>query len=273
MNALVIIGTFAVLAALHFVPRMNVLAWLAAWWLAMFVVFKWGIEPPLPTSILNMFMAIVTLALLAYMSADSRHFATVREKLSRFITEDRYKIPLLIVVILVPCLIALQVYVDVNREPSPPGAGRTIHPAPPPTINFKGRTIDLIRDDNPHRILEVQNTELFSAHVENGRRVYYENCVFCHGDDLAGEGIFAHGFDPLPANLQDANTIGILQEAYLFWRIAKGGPGLPAESTPWSSAMPAWEAYLSEEEIWDVILFMYDYTGLRPRARENVEDH
>lgn len=273
MNLLVILAVVAVLVALYFVPRLNILAWLAIWWLATFTVLKWGIEPPLPSSILNMFMAIVTLALLAYMSADSRHFRTVRDNLNRFITEDRYKIPLIIVVILVPCLVALQVYMDISRSPSPPGAGRTIHPPPPTSISFQGRTIDLVRDDNPHRMLEVQNTELFAGHVENGKRIYYENCVFCHGDDLAGEGIFAHGFDPLPANFQDANTIGMLQEAYLFWRIAKGGPGLPSESTPWSSAMPAWETFLTEDEIWDVILFMYDYTGHRPRARENIEGH
>jgi len=60
----------------------------------------------------------------------------------------------------------------------------------------------------------------------------------------------------------------MLQETYLFWRIAKGAPDLPQESTPWSSAMPAWENFLSEEEIWDVILFLYDYTGQRPRALE-----
>ncbi|NNF02932.1 MAG: cytochrome c, partial [Rhodothermales bacterium] len=92
----------------------------------------------------------------------------------------------------------------------------------------------------------------------------------CHGDDMAGDGIFAHGLDPIPANFKDATTIAMLQEGYLFWRIAKGGPGLPPESTPWLSAMPAWELFLTEEEIWDVILFLYDYTGHRPRAREEV---
>jgi len=87
---------------------------------------------------------------------------------------------------------------------------------------------------------------------------------------MAGDGIFAHGLDPIPANFQDATTIAMLQEGYLFWRIAKGGPGLPDESTPWLSAMPAWELFLTEDEIWDVILFLYDYTGHRPRAREEA---
>ncbi len=30
--------------------------------------------------------------------------------------------------------------------------------------------------------------------------------------------------------------------------------------------MPAWERFLSEDEIWEVILFLYDFTGKRPRA-------
>jgi hypothetical protein len=37
--------------------------------------------------------------------------------------------------------------------------------------------------------------------------------------------------------------------------------------------MPAWEKFLKEEEMWDVILFLYDFTGQRPavRALEQVE--
>jgi hypothetical protein len=34
--------------------------------------------------------------------------------------------------------------------------------------------------------------------------------------------------------------------------------------------MPAWEKFLTEEEMWDVILFLYDFTGQRPRGREEV---
>ena len=54
----------------------------------------------------------------------------------------------------------------------------------------------------------------------------------------------------------------------MFWRIAKGGPGLPREGAPWNSAMPVWEDFLSEREIWSVILFLYDQTGWKPRTWE-----
>ena len=30
--------------------------------------------------------------------------------------------------------------------------------------------------------------------------------------------------------------------------------------------------FLTEDEMWDVILFLYDFTGQRPRARE-AEEH
>jgi hypothetical protein len=32
--------------------------------------------------------------------------------------------------------------------------------------------------------------------------------------------------------------------------------------------MPAWEKFLTEEEMWEAVLFLYDFTAQRPRARE-----
>jgi hypothetical protein len=34
--------------------------------------------------------------------------------------------------------------------------------------------------------------------------------------------------------------------------------------------MPAWEKFLKEEEMWDAILFLYDFTELKPRAKEEA---
>ncbi|MCB1036911.1 MAG: cytochrome c, partial [Acidobacteria bacterium] len=103
-----------------------------------------------------------------------------------------------------------------------------------------------------------------------GRKVYYKNCFWCHGDLMAGDGMFIHGLNPIPTNFQDQGTLPILQESFVFWRIAKGAPGLPEEGGPWASAMPAWEKFLTEDEMWNVVLFIYDFTGARPRARHEV---
>jgi mono/diheme cytochrome c family protein len=249
---------------------MNILAWAAAFWIALYVLFNYGVDPPLPASIVGMFLAITTLALLAYVSATSAYLAAAKRSIVRFMIDQRYTIPLVAVLVLLPALVAWRVYSNINQQPQPPISGRTIHPPPPLQINFKGKSINLATADNPFRPLETSDPDAFGQHVENGRRVYYENCVYCHGDNMEGDGLYAHGFDPIPANFNDPTTIAMLQETYLFWRIAKGGPGLPSESTPWVSAMPAWELFLTEEEIWDVILFLYDFTGYRPRAREEL---
>ena len=236
----------------------------------MYVIFSYGIDPPLPSSIISMFMAIVTLALFAYMSASTDYLATTKDRIVRFMVQKKYFVPLVIALIALPSLVAFRVYSNATQQPQPPSNTRTIHPPPPATISFKGKTLDLATAANPYRALEESDHAAFESHSANGRKVYFENCVYCHGDDMAGNGIFAHGFDPIPANFQDPTTIAMLQESYLFWRVAKGAPGLPEESTPWASAMPAWELFLSEEEIWDVIMFLYDYTGYEPRENEEI---
>ena len=87
--------------------------------------------------------------------------------------------------------------------------------------------------------------------------------------------VFAQVFNPIPADFTNSGTLPMLTESFVFWRIAKGGPGLPQEGTPWDSAMPAWENILDENEIWSVILFLYDQTGFLPRTwhEEGEEEH
>lgn len=267
MNYLVIAPIVIVMIALRF-TRLNILGWLAVWWIGIYLVLSYGIDPPLPSSILGMFMGIVTLALLAYASVRTEDIEFVKRSIIRFLTDNKFTVALVIVVLALPSLVALNTYMNVSKTPQPPLSARTIHPPPPTDISFKGKKIDLVNGVNPYRELQASDPESFKAHVENGRKVYYQNCVYCHGDNMSGDGIFAHSFDPIPANFQDPTTIAMLQETYLFWRIAKGAPGLPEESAPWASAMPAWENFLTEEEIWDVILFMYDFTGHKPRAKE-----
>jgi mono/diheme cytochrome c family protein len=254
-----------VLVALRF-AKPGVLAWTAAWWVVIYGLVRYGVDPPLPSSIVTMFMAISTVALLTYVFSDSQRLADTKRPIVRFMVEKKFRVPLLAAMVALPLLVAFKVYVGMSKEVMPPAFGRTIHPAPPQSITFAGKEIDLVGGDNPFRKLEGSDPSRFQEHVSNGRRVYYQNCVFCHGDNLDGDGIFAHALDPIPANFQDPTTIAMLQETYLFWRIAKGAPGLPEESGPWASAMPAWERFLTEDEIWDVILFLYDHTGRRPRA-------
>jgi len=132
----------------------------------------------------------------------------------------------------------------------------------------KEQKIDLIHGESPFRGLEKTDAKAFREHVENGRRIYYSNCFFCHGDALGGDGMYAHAVNPVPANFQDSGVLPNFQETFFFWRIAKGGPGMPDEGAPGDSVMPEWERFLTNDEIWDVILFLYADTGYRPRTFE-----
>ena len=120
-----------------------------------------------------------------------------------------------------------------------------------------------------HGRVEVDGEEIRFHHAPPGKKASV--AVFAgrvHGDLMGGAGMYAHALNPIPTNFQDPGTIAMLREAFLFWRIAKGAPGLPEEGGPWQSAMPAWELFLTEEEMWNVILFLYDFTGYKPRAVE-----
>ena len=269
MNILVVLAVAAVFGLLRF-RRVNLLIWALAWWAGIYVLLRFGFTAPIPASVVSMYMGIVSIAILAYVSSSEERREEVSRPVVRFMTEKRYTALLAATVIAIPALAAANVYVKMNVPLQPPFFPRTIHPASPSEITVHDKTIAIDAGDNPFRHLETSNPAEFRKHVENGRRVYYRNCVFCHGDDLGGNGMFAHGLDPIPTNFADGDTIANLRETFLFWRAAKGGPGLPEEGGPWDSAMPAWEKFLKEEEIWEVILFLYDFTGEKPRAKEEV---
>ena len=267
MNILVVLAVLVVFGLLRF-RRANLLLWAVAWWAGIYVLLRFGFTAPIPASVVSMYMGIVSIAILAYVSSSPERREEVSRPLVRLMTDKRYTAILFSTIIALPALAAANVYVQMNVPLEPPFFPRTIHPASPPEITVHDTKIAIDAGDNPFRQLETSNPEEFRKHVENGRRVYYQNCVFCHGDDLGGNGMFVHGLDPIPTNFADGDTIANLRETFLFWRAAKGGPGLPEEGGPWNSAMPAWEKFLTEEELWDVILFLYDFTGERPRARE-----
>ncbi len=266
MKIPVLLAVLVVFGILRF-RRAHLLLWAGAWWVGIYVLLRFGFTAPIPASVVMLYMGIISLGILAYMSSSQERRDEVSRPLIRLMTEKRYTALLAAVVVAIPALAAANVYVQMNVPIQPPLFSRTVHPASPPEITVHDKKIDL-DGENPFRHLETSNPAEFRTHVENGRKVFYRNCVFCHGDSLSANGMFAHGLDPIPTNFHD--TIPQLRETFLFWRISKGGPGLPEEGGPWDTAMPAWEKFLKEDEMWDAILFLYDYTGLRPRAKEEA---
>ncbi|OLB53164.1 MAG: cytochrome C [Candidatus Rokuibacteriota bacterium] len=229
-----------------------------------FVVLRFGIRPPAPWSVIQIYMTIVFLAVLIYVSADTDSWRSFVDPI-RVTLVDPSKRPLrLALAVVLPVLLGYYAYTQAAAGPEAPAELRAVHPAPPGAIQFRGKEINISGVDNPLR----KDAASFKKHVAAGGEIYIRNCMYCHGDNLDGHGRFAAALNPPPADFQDPGTIAMLQESYLFWRIAKGGPGLPRESTPWNSAMPAWEDRLTEEQIWQVVMYLYDATGQQPRRWE-----
>lgn len=112
---------------------------------------------------------------------------------------------------------------------------------------------------------------LLEKHLFEGRILYAMNCRPCHGDSTGGDGPMADGFKLRPINFTDNGTIETIVEGYTFWRVANGGRGLPAEATPWDSAMPVWKGDLPEDYRWRILLAEYDLAQKTPRQPEKAE--
>jgi mono/diheme cytochrome c family protein len=218
-----------------------------------------------PASVVVQYMITALVGILLYVSDNEERWRRFKAPLHATLVDADKKWIRGALLVLVPLLVGFVTFERVRPSVEAGAQLRSIHPAPPGSITFRGTTMTLAGLENPLRA-----TGQLADHLALGRRVYYENCVFCHGDRLDGQGHYAHAFNPAPLSFADNGTIAQLTESYVFWRIAKGGPGLPREGTPWNSAMPAWEDILTEEEIWAVIIFLYEQTGWRPRTWEEA---
>lgn len=224
---------------------------------------------PVPQSVVLQYLAIVLVGVLVYVSSDEQRWREFRAPLHATLVDHDKRWIRGALLVVVPLLLGAVAWAEARPRVDAPVQLRSIHPAPPSQVSVRGKSLVLATLANP-----LRSRGEMAAHLREGRRVYYQNCLPCHGDQLDGRGHFAHGFSPAPANFQDNGTIAQLTESYVFWRIAKGGPGLPREGTPWSSAMPAWEGILTEDEMWAVTLYIYQQSGWQPRRWEATgEEH
>ncbi len=241
-----------------------------------FYFYKWVLYPPIPWTLFITYMVMWSIGTFLYVSQDPETFREFRKPIVKTIVGE-YKFAQIVMLVGMPILVGFATYNTIYPSYQEPVELRTVHPAPPATTKVHGKTYSLESTNNPFRIDEQDNykdsfpfldadKQEYMKYVTEGGTIFFQNCHYCHGDQLNGLGMFSHVFNPTPANFIDPGTIAMLQEAFLFWRVSKGGPGLPNESTPWSSSMPPWEEHLNTEEIWKVILFEYWYTGWHPRT-------
>lgn len=218
---------------------------------------------PVPASVVVQYMLTALVAILIFVSDDEEKWTRFKQPIQAALVQPDLRWLRIALLILLPLGAGFVAYERARPKVAAPIELRSIHPAPPSQISFRGRTISLTGLENP-----LRSRGDMAEHYRTGRRIYYQNCLACHGDLLDGKGHFGHGFSPTPLSFDDPGNIAQLTESFVFWRIAKGGPGLPREGTPWNSAMPVWEDFLTEDEIWAVIIFLYQQSGFSPRRWE-----
>lgn len=232
------------------------------------IVFDGIVGQPIPASLMTMYMFFIVVGVLMVFTFTEQGAAEMAASIRALVEDPSRRGVRNVVFVIVPLAAAAFTYTSLLPSLEAPVELRTIHPTPPASATIFDERFDVLEAENPFRELETEDPEEFRVAVAEGAEVYIVNCMFCHGDKLDGRGPYAAGLNPLPMNFQDVGTIAQLQESYLFWRISTGGPGLPAEAAPWTSSMPVWQNFLTADEIWKVILFLYDYTGHRPRSFE-----
>jgi len=222
---------------------------------------------PVPGALMAIYLALIVIGVLVYLAADEARLkefwapieALLRGRDKVQTTHDRvFNLIRLIVLVAVPLGAGWAVYSSTAPSSTPPTALRLQHP----TIPFAYEKLT-----NPFR--NADGT-VDPAVIEEGRVLFQINCRPCHGTPADGQGPMAYGFRLKPANFRSEDTIATVIEAYAFWRIKEGGIGLPAEGSPWDSAMPAWKDELSDDQIWKIIAAEYATAGVEPRRPETA---
>ena len=249
------------------IPRLLQAALVIAFvYFAFVITFDHILGALIPKSLITMYMFFTVAGVFMVFTFDEEKTNELIAPIKALVEDPKQKMMRNLVFVLLPLGAGYLMYQGQLPSLEPPLSARAQHPAPPSSLKAYGKRFNISTLENPLRKLQTEDPEAFKEQVKAGGNIYIQNCQYCHGDKLDGKGPFASAVNPLPVSFQDVTTIAQLTESYLFWRIATGGPSLPKEATPWISAMPIWKNFLTEEEIWQVILYLYDYTGHKPRS-------
>jgi cytochrome c oxidase subunit 2 len=111
----------------------------------------------------------------------------------------------------------------------------------------------------------IWSSQVSAAGREAGRALYAQNCAACHGENGAGDGVYAAGMaskseggpgeadmaghsQQAPADFSNAANLLGASPALLEGKIVRGGMG---------TGMPYWGPIFSEEQIWALVDVLY----------------
>jgi mono/diheme cytochrome c family protein len=101
-------------------------------------------------------------------------------------------------------------------------------------------------------LLPLPSGQNLTEAIAAGTDIYQNKCIGCHGPNQDGNGPNAISLNPAPRNLRDVPFMQAMSLNRISTSIHKGVPG---------TAMPRWEGTLSEDQIHDVIAYVFSLTA------------
>jgi mono/diheme cytochrome c family protein len=91
----------------------------------------------------------------------------------------------------------------------------------------------------------------YAADAEQGKKLYGQFCVTCHGQSGKGDGPGAAALNPKPRDHTDKEYMSKLSDDDLLKVIKNGGASIGK-----SPLMPPWGASLKDDQIQDIIAYV-----------------
>jgi mono/diheme cytochrome c family protein len=101
-----------------------------------------------------------------------------------------------------------------------------------------------------------------NANLTAAKQIYSDKCASCHGDGGKGDGSDAMMYDPAPSDLTDAAKMSKRTDGEIHYQITEG-----------RKPMPSFKKKLTEEQCWQLVLFVRSLAGApaRPPSSEPLD--
>lgn len=117
-----------------------------------------------------------------------------------------------------------------------------------PRNNYSHTEIDAISSASVYAKHDIDpQLDMLPAQARKGKKLWRQNCAFCHAADGTGDNWIGSFLEPKPRNLTDKNFMQEMTKEILLERIRNGLK---------NTSMPAWKNLLSDSEILQIISYI-----------------
>ena len=188
-------------------------------------LFTYVLRQPIPSSLMTMYMFFVIAGVFMVFTYTEESAQAMVAPIKALVEDPSKKWIRNAVFVVVPLVAGAYTFDRLQPSFEAPLELRSIHPAPPSSVKIFGKRFDLTKLENPYRKLEKEDPEKFRGLVAEGASVYIQNCQYCHGDKLDGNGPYARGLNPVPLNFRTWAPSPSCRSRFFSGASPPGAPG------------------------------------------------